>query len=673
TFYSNSFMEYPYAHATVVDGDFSAGGGMEYPMITLINSTNMPPMLETVIMHEVGHNWFYGLSGSNERAYPWMDEGLNSYAENKYWANKYTDDSMLALHDEEPAWYPIVRYFFKDATKNAIEDFAYYMSAHPQLDQAPNLHSEAYSDFNYGLMVYKKVALSTESLHAYLGAATMDSVWHEYFRHWAYKHPQPEDIRRVFEAVSGEDLSWYFEDMLGSTGKIDYVLDEYNTVSRGSSYETTIRISNSGDFAPPLPIGLSGKTAKQSKMTWVQPTGDHDVFQVQTDFPVQNVKLDPDLLLLDIDRSNNDKKLGLDFDLAQLAINPQADYVVNLIPYIWYDSIDLISPGLILHHKNLISWGKIDWYLRVFAGPITKVPGFTASVGKKIFPQSGRETYYHSRLASDWYYQLAELSTNFRKRDQNYVNDDRNIKFSILAQDLADPVVVVNDETFRYLDPQVWDADQFLKATLSYKTSKRRTLWSRKFEARGLVGVQSKGQPYAKVQSYFNYRKRYSRKGSIRTTLFGGFSYGDLPAQERFYISTDIDPDLSQKTIFSRNDDWYTPGHLIIYPNYYTLPGYLYDEDLQTTPSGSGLLGAKIRVDIPKMESFNLLTGIGMVLNPNDENWEMIGSISPVWKSGPLQIIYTPVKLDSDHLELDWSRFQIALVMTMGGSIMIGV
>ena len=83
--YSQFFGEYPYNHITAVDGDMSAGGGMEYPNITVISRDNTKDLLEYVIMHEVGHNWLYGILGSNERDYPWMDEGLNEWSNIRYW------------------------------------------------------------------------------------------------------------------------------------------------------------------------------------------------------------------------------------------------------------------------------------------------------------------------------------------------------------------------------------------------------------------------------------------------------------------------------------------------------------------------------------------------------------------------------------------------------------
>jgi hypothetical protein len=73
--------EYPYQQASIVAGHLLAGGGMEYPNVTVIGNVESKSILQTVIVHEVGHNWFYGLLGSNERAYPWMDEGINTFYE----------------------------------------------------------------------------------------------------------------------------------------------------------------------------------------------------------------------------------------------------------------------------------------------------------------------------------------------------------------------------------------------------------------------------------------------------------------------------------------------------------------------------------------------------------------------------------------------------------------
>ena len=76
--YSKMVGDYPWKHCTAVDGALSAGAGMEYPNITVVGAG---AGLRDVIIHEVGHNWFYGIFGTNERRYPWLDEGFNSYYE----------------------------------------------------------------------------------------------------------------------------------------------------------------------------------------------------------------------------------------------------------------------------------------------------------------------------------------------------------------------------------------------------------------------------------------------------------------------------------------------------------------------------------------------------------------------------------------------------------------
>jgi hypothetical protein len=96
-FYSTHVGEYPWPQATAVHSALSAGGGMEYPMITVIGNSGSARDLDDVITHEVGHNWFYGILASNEREHPFMDEGLNSYYEARYMKQYYGEYSPVAM------------------------------------------------------------------------------------------------------------------------------------------------------------------------------------------------------------------------------------------------------------------------------------------------------------------------------------------------------------------------------------------------------------------------------------------------------------------------------------------------------------------------------------------------------------------------------------------------
>ncbi len=94
-FYSQNVGEYPWPQATAVHSALSAGAGMEYPMITVIGDASSAKDLDDVITHEVGHNWFYGILASNEREHPYMDEGINTYYENRYLQKYYKSENRF--------------------------------------------------------------------------------------------------------------------------------------------------------------------------------------------------------------------------------------------------------------------------------------------------------------------------------------------------------------------------------------------------------------------------------------------------------------------------------------------------------------------------------------------------------------------------------------------------
>lgn len=218
-YYSLWNGDYPYNHATAVDGALSAGGGMEYPNVTVIGASRDAFSLETVIMHEVGHNWFYGILGSNERDHPWMDEGINSFNENRYIETKYPGRKMIGgrLNIRGSKMLDLEHFEHKDTYY-----LGYLLNSRRNLDQPIEFKSAEYTMINYGTVVYGKTALVFDYLMAYLGNDVMDKAMQAYFEKWKFKHPQPEDLRQVLEEETGKDLSWFFDHMINQNSKIDY-------------------------------------------------------------------------------------------------------------------------------------------------------------------------------------------------------------------------------------------------------------------------------------------------------------------------------------------------------------------------------------------------------------------------------------------------------------------
>lgn len=189
--------EYPYNTLSVVQGPESFGGGMEYPTITIISPIEDEKLLDYTIAHEIGHNWFYGILGSNEREYPWMDEGLNTYYDNRYSNELYKGNGEI---DFAGSGIEI---------KN-LEKILFETRSVRKLDQPINTSSEKFNYINYSLVAYYKTGAWLEFIETRLGRPALDSAIQYYFKQWQFKHPQPEDFKTALEQSTGKNLDSLF-------------------------------------------------------------------------------------------------------------------------------------------------------------------------------------------------------------------------------------------------------------------------------------------------------------------------------------------------------------------------------------------------------------------------------------------------------------------------------
>ena len=203
--YSEWVGEYPYPTVAAVEGPKNlSSGGMEYPMITLITSPDAKTEgLDAVITHEVGHNWFYGIIASNEREHPWMDEGLNTYFQFRYEAEKYRANSVFGSS-------------LPMDIKNlpADEFLARIMFAMNSLPAKPAIqtHSTAFTNKDeYGIVVYLKTAIWMSILESSIGKENLMNGMKEYYNEWKFKHPYPEDFKASMEKGTKQDLKSLFD------------------------------------------------------------------------------------------------------------------------------------------------------------------------------------------------------------------------------------------------------------------------------------------------------------------------------------------------------------------------------------------------------------------------------------------------------------------------------
>lgn len=199
---SNWVGEYPYSIVSVVDNAAAEGGGMEYPTITLLTSGGSEKALDFVINHEVGHNWFYGILASNERQHPWMDEGMNTYYDNRYSTEQYGSAGAEIVQSKSA--------FIKKRLPDDLEHMVLQTLIGIKKDQPIETSSEKYSSANYNMVAYVKTGDWLKMMEDSLGKELFEKCMKTYYDRWKFKHPYPEDFKKVMEDVSGRNMDAAF-------------------------------------------------------------------------------------------------------------------------------------------------------------------------------------------------------------------------------------------------------------------------------------------------------------------------------------------------------------------------------------------------------------------------------------------------------------------------------
>jgi hypothetical protein len=218
-FIEKTFGVYPYKQFSFVHG---GDGGMEYPMSTLLVGPG-------AWLHEWLHNWYYGLLGTNESLYGWMDEGFTSYAEDRVTAF-LENNKGFAYGGNYNGYYSLVR--------SGKEEPLTTHADHYNLNAA------------YGPAVYSKGAVFVEQLGYIVGAHNRDKILLEYYKQWRFRHPNAADFIRIAEKVSDMKLDWYKEYWVNSIKTIDYSID--SLWEEGG--KTNVRLKRIGLM--PMPIDL---------------------------------------------------------------------------------------------------------------------------------------------------------------------------------------------------------------------------------------------------------------------------------------------------------------------------------------------------------------------------------------------------------------------------------
>ncbi|MCO6495817.1 MAG: M1 family metallopeptidase [Bacteroidetes bacterium] len=301
--YSNHVGDYPYDVCKVVIGPLIAGGGMEYPTITICASNDF-----STVMHEIGHNWFYGALGSNEREFPWMDESVNSFYENLYTTKKLSNYKLNSIKMIEGKG-SFVSHYLNHLDK--ILDLNYRRMGESQSGDLP---AYEYNSKSYYSVIYGRMPHGFAYLYEYLGENVFQKAMHDYYNQWKFKHPLPKDMQNAFENSTNMDLSWFFENMFQDYKGTDF---KVNYVKKISENRFEVSLSNRSNLKIPLQYGFYQKIGNNSDII---ETGFIPAFSKDTTITINAIYsniyyflLDPYQLLPENNRENDLVHLASDF------------------------------------------------------------------------------------------------------------------------------------------------------------------------------------------------------------------------------------------------------------------------------------------------------------------------------------------------------------------------
>lgn len=365
-YYSEWVGDYPYDNCTAVEGALSAGGGMEYPEITVISPS---PSIENVIVHEVGHNWFYGMLGFNERRYPMLDEGINTFYDHRY---TYEIKKQMPYLNKE---------YSTPGKSRGTAQLSYIANSFFDGDQPLNLHSSDYSKLNYGLIIYEKMPEALIYLEAYTGKNDFDPTMQNFFNDWKFKHPSPDDFKNSFSKYSNaKNLDWFFTDYVTTNGKSDYSINYRNN---------NLIIKNKGDFAAPTYF-VSFKDDIAIDTTWLEP------FDGKIKIPVSkndysHFIIDPYFKTMDFNKYNNYAEthgLVKSFDKFKIGILSSAmDYYnrkTTIIPFIFYNQPSKFQMGSVITNAKMPPQNFTFYLMPIYSFGYKQLEGSAFAMYKKL-------------------------------------------------------------------------------------------------------------------------------------------------------------------------------------------------------------------------------------------------------------------------------------------------
>lgn len=291
-YFSKWYGPYPYSTLSIIVPPESGNGagGMEYPtLITAFGAKDDSPgyELERTVIHEIGHQYFYGMIASNEFEEAWLDEGFTSYAEDKLMEQEFGITPNLPVQAAiiSPAT------LTQEAWKYGSQDL-------------------------YAQNVYYRGKLVLKGIERQVGTQTMNKIMTTYTKKYRFGHPSTRDFQKVVEQVTHASWQTYFNQYVYGKQMTDFSIDNITVQkkisSSGTLYESNVTVSRQDGNYPNIPLLFTFADGHTLQKIW-NGTGDSTQFKLQYKSPISWAMIDPQYtLVLENKYINNYLKADLD-------------------------------------------------------------------------------------------------------------------------------------------------------------------------------------------------------------------------------------------------------------------------------------------------------------------------------------------------------------------------
>ncbi len=615
---------YPYSNVNVIESSMGISGGMEYPMLTLITPFNNAFLSETVVAHEVGHNWFYGILGFNENRHAWMDEGINTYGENRYVDNYIPEQEQNLLPGG-------IRFLLKDFNHLSLTRLTLNNAIAKNRDLPSNLPPQEYHILDYKVSIYDKPSIGLKLMEEYFGTEKFDRAMTDFYNTWKYRHPKPVDMELSFEKSLNEDLNWFFHDYLETSNKLDYRITEFSTVYRDNQWYTNVELENGGKLFTPCKLALYDKNERILEQR-IFPTGDINTYKLNTDKEPSHAIIDPDFLTIDRDYSNNSSRYKILFEPIFNWGKPNM-FQTFYSPLLNFNYMDGFQTGVILYRNNAL---PIAHHFRISLsyGFRSQRYLWTTRYSNNIYDAKSRKFNYGFKMGESIGRKYYSIFTKLSFPSKFQPGYDQSIEIKTDYSDIFDADLY---------DTLYWNTGIFRNMTASWKYSKNRFLSNLNTHIKLKIGSgnynKDVSSQYIKTSLESSYKYRTGKNQLIKLRLYTGIlnnQDNNLPKQEYFYANGGVDPSFEESFILDRTGKTsFSPMEHFYIRDGISLKGY------QGLSGNSWAFGINAKYYLSNIFTF---LDLGDVVN-KDEEFENYFDLGVGLKFGPIYL-YLPLYLN---------------------------